>query len=135
MFKKGWTNQKMHVMHIIEYCQRKIKQQEQGKHSQLLICLLFIIKGLIPRCTPNKIRFSPVIPVPTALKLVKDAVVFIEWAQLTPEIFMHLLEESLLSDIQKPFYDKNVKVRLCTNIHVRKDQRIIHFILPCQISE
>ena len=37
---------------------------------------------------------SPVIPVPAALKLVKDAVVLIEGAQLTPEIFMHLMGQS-----------------------------------------
>lgn len=33
---------------------------------------------------------SPVIPAPATLELVEDAVVFIERAQLTPEVFMNL---------------------------------------------
>ena len=37
---------------------------------------------------------SPVIPIPTAFKLVEDAIVLIKWTQLTPEVFMHLLKES-----------------------------------------
>lgn len=38
-------------------------------------------------------RNSPVIPIPTAFKLVKDAIILIKWTQFTPEVFMHLLKE------------------------------------------
>lgn len=38
-------------------------------------------------------RHSPVLPIPTTFKLIKNAVILIEWTQLTPEIFMHLLNK------------------------------------------
>lgn len=39
---------------------------------------------------PNRTPSSPVIPAPAALELVEDAIVFVERAQLTPEVFVHL---------------------------------------------
>lgn len=44
-------------------------------------------------------RHSPVLPIPTTFKLIKNAVILIEWTQLIPEIFMHLLNKKTINAV------------------------------------
>lgn len=44
----------------------------------------------------------PVIAIPAALKLVKNAVVLVEWAQLTPQVLVDLEEPDLKKFRLKP---------------------------------
>lgn len=44
-------------------------------------------------CPWTPVSSSPVVPAPAALELVEDAVVFVERAQLTPEVFVNLRGE------------------------------------------
>lgn len=60
----------------------------------------------------------PVVPTPAALELVKDAVVFIERAQLTPEVFMNLQRRNVGECcVTKGFNIKTASNFLCKNMH------------------
>lgn len=58
-------------------------------------------------------RHSPVLPIPATFKLIKDAVVLIEGTQLTPEIFMHLLNRTNVTVISSRRQFTMERVKLC----------------------
>lgn len=68
-------------------------------------------------------RPSPVLPIPAAFKLVKNAVILIEGAQLIPEIFMHLLNRGtsnvLISNCRTRPQITSICVKPCPPVEVQ----------------